>query len=114
MLTQTDVTIWHVGYDKETRMDTVKQVYQGRASCQSDMVVSVEDNMKSAGGGLKSADVIKLRIPTDAELEIKNGDRLVLALSNEDTPPKDAYTILHFADNRKLSRRMWHWKIICT
>ena len=107
MLTQTDITIWHIGYDKATRMDTAKMVFKGRASCQADMVVSLEN-------GLKSADVIKLRIPTGETLEIANGDRLVLELSTASTPPNDAYTILHYADNRKGSRPMWHYKIICS
>lgn len=107
MLTQTDVTIWHYGHDEATRMGTVKMVYQGRASCQADMVASVED-------GLKAADVIKLRIPTEEMLDIKNGDRVVLEKSDAQTPPTDAYTILHFADNRKLSRPMRHWKLICS
>lgn len=107
MLTNTDVTIWHIGYDKQTRMDTAKQVYKGRASCQADIITTVDN-------GLQSADVIKLRIPTTETLEISNGDRIVLELSEESTPPKEAFTILHFSDNRKLSQNMWHYKIICS
>ena len=107
MLTQTDVTIWHMGYDKATRMDTAKVVYKGRASCQADMVVTLND-------GLQHADVVKLRIPTEQTIELKNGDRIVLELSDAEEPPNDAFTILHFADNRKLSRPMWHYKIICS
>ena len=108
MITNGGVTLWHSGgYDKVTRMDkpSVRQFFP-QASIQKDVKVTVND-------GLQSADVLKIRIPGSTGIQIKNGDRLMLGKCMEAEPPNEAYTVVGFADNRKGSPEMHHWKVIC-
>ena len=108
MITNSGVTIWHeVGYDKETRMDAppVRQFFP-TASVQKDIKATVDN-------GLKTADVVKIRIPGDISVLIKNGDRVMLGEHTEPEAPEDAFVVKGFADNRKGSPRVWHWKVIC-
>lgn len=109
MITQGGVTLWHSGgYDADTRMDSpsVRQ-YFPEASIQKDIKTTVTD------GGLKTADVVKIRIPGDGDIQIKNGDRLMVGEHSEAEPPNDAFTVVGFADNRKGSPAVQHWKVIC-
>lgn len=108
MITNGSVTLWHSGgYDPKTRMDlpSVRQ-YFPRASIQKDIKV-VEDS------GLKTADMLRIRIPGGMDIEIKNGDRLMIGEQLDQEPPNHAYTVTGFADNRKGSRAVWHWKLVC-
>lgn len=107
MITNASVTLWHEGVDPKTRMETFTvQKFDG-VSMQKDVITTLTD------GGLKSANMIKLRIPTEEDVLIKDGDKLVLYLSNSSFPPaKDSYTVMTYADNRKGSKEMRHWKVI--
>ena len=108
MITQGGITLWHdAGDDKETRMElpAVRQ-YFPHASIQKD-IKAVVDN------GLKTADVVKIRIPGDMEIQIKNGDRLMLGEHDESEAPQEAFTVVGFADSRKGSPAVRHWKVVC-
>lgn len=106
MITNAGVTIWHRSYDKISRMDVYQKQYFSACSLQKDHVVNLTD------GGLQSADVLKIRIPTDETIFIQNGDKLMIGKSDLTAPPKeDAYTVTGYADNRKGSKQMRHWKV---
>ncbi len=107
MITQGAVTLWH-SFVGENRMPEYRRTVFPEASIQEDVMVQVTE------GGIKGASVVKIRIPTDAALEIKNGDRVFIGISEEVRPPeKGTYAVMGFADNRKGSPRMHHWKVVC-
>lgn len=108
MICNAGVTLWHNGgYDKETRMDLppIRQ-YFPRAAVQKDIKVIADK-------GLQTADMLKIRIPTEAEIKIANGDKLLPGEHTEAEAPGNAFTVTGFADNRKCSANMRHWKVIC-
>lgn len=107
MITNGSITLWHEGVDPKTRMETFTvRKFEG-VSMQKDVITNLTD------GGLKSANVIKIRIPTEEDILIKDGDKLVTYLSDSSLPPaKDCFTVMTYADNRKGSKKMWHWKVI--
>lgn len=108
MIYNTGVTLWHSeGYDKKTRMDLppIRQ-YFPNASVQKDIKVIADD-------GLKTADMLKIRIPTNAEIKIENGDKLLTGEHAMREPPDNAFTVTGYADNRKGSPQMHHWKVVC-
>lgn len=110
MITNGGVTLWHMGgYDKVTRMDKpfVRQYFPA-ASIQKDIKVTINNDE-----GFQSADVLQIRIPGAAEIAVKNGDRLLPGKHMESEPPQEAFFVKGFADNRKGSVQMWHWKVIC-
>lgn len=107
MITNGEITIWSDVYNPEKRMNTWKRVYSGPVSMQWDTNVTVVNN------GIESADVIKIRIPTDDFIDIKNGSKVAAPKADEITPPPDAKIVIGFADNRKGSHKMHHWKVVC-
>lgn len=107
MITQRGITIWHKGYDAGSRMNSWEPVYYPFCSLQEDVKVTVTD------GGLKSANVIKIRIPTAEEIAIANGDKVITGKYLVSAPPDTAYSVIGFADNRKGSVNTWHWKVVC-
>lgn len=132
MLTCGGITLYHMGYDKRTRMETYQRRYFAQASIQEDIAANV------GSGGLQAANVVKVRIPVpaadgpfdgsqalagslasaenqalaDGFIAVKEGDRAVLGRCDLPEPPEGAYTVLHTADNRKGSRGMWHYKLV--
>ena len=106
MIAQGAVTLWHM-YVGEKRMPAYRRTVFPEASIQADVKAEVTE------GGLKTADIIKLRIPTTESIDIQNGDAVFLGESEADRPPdKGVYTVVGFADNRKGSLGMHHWKVI--
>lgn len=106
MITNADITIFHKGYDPATRLNTWGSKYFANVSMQNDTKVNV------LGDGLKSANIVKVRIPTTENIDIANGDKVVLG--NASVLSEKAYTVIGFADNRKGSPNMHHWKVICS
>lgn len=107
MITNESMTLWHEEVSPETRMNTYSVQNFPKIAVQHDNMTQLTD------GGIKSANVLKIRIPTDEEIKIKNGDKLVIGLSEEAKPPaKGSYTVMGFSDNRKGSKAMHHWKVI--
>lgn len=106
MLTNGAITIYHAQDDKETRMDTYVREYFPEVSVQKDIQAVVLES------GLRADDVIRVRIPTSDALQLSNGDRVVLGACDRDLPPENAHTVIGFADNRKGSRDVWHWKLV--
>jgi hypothetical protein len=107
MLTDRDgFTLFHRGYDPATRMERYTASYFERAS------VQMQNQAMVTNGGLKAANVIRVRIPTEEALTIANGDKAVIGKCEADVPPAGAYTVLGFADNRRGSLAVRHWKVI--
>lgn len=108
MITQTSMTLFHEGIDPMTRMETHKKQFFPNVSMQKDIVSTITD------GGLKSANVIKIRVPVGFSIDIKNGDKVVIGECSDTTPPAEkSHTVIGYADNRKGSSKMWHWKVVC-
>ena len=108
MITQTSMTLFHEGFDTSTRMEMHKKQFFPNVSMQKDIVSNITD------GGLKSANVIKIRIPISITVDIANGDKVVLGECDDTTPPAEkSHTVIGYADNRKGSPKMWHWKVVC-
>lgn len=107
MITNGAVTLWH-SFVGENRMPAYKRTIFPEASIQEDVIA------QSTEGGIKGANVVKIRIPTTESIEIQNGDRVFIGVSEAERPPQSgAYTVMGFADNRKGSLRMHHWKVVC-
>ena len=107
MITNESITLWHATVDPKTRMHTYTIQRFSKISLQKDVMTNLAD------GGLKSANVLKIRIPTEKSIAISNGDKLIVGLSNEASPPaKNSYTVMGFADNRKGNKNIRHWKVI--
>lgn len=107
MITNTAVTIYHETYDKARRMDAYEVMYYPAASLQEDVKITVLQD------GPRTDNLVKIRIPTTDNIKIKNGDRVVCGRCTAAEPPDDAYTVVGFADNRKGSKPMQHWKVVC-
>ena len=103
MITQTDITVFVKKYNAEKRMNETTAVYIKNASWY--------EKFQSAltGGGFRSDNIVKIRIPTEDDLKIEKGDRVTKGKLSE--CPKDALTILSVGDNRKGSKNMWHWAV---
>lgn len=106
MITDAAITIWHKSYNAVTRLWDWEP-YFFEASVQIDNKSTVLDS------GLKAENVVLLRIPTADDICLANGDRVLIGKSNSVKPPDDAYTVIGFADNRKGSQNVRHWKVIC-
>lgn len=63
MITNADITLYNHYYDKSTRLDKWKKTVIRGVHFYVDHKVSVGDN------GLNSADVYKIRIPVDADMQ---------------------------------------------
>ena len=63
MITNADITLYNHYYDKNTRLDKWKKTVIRGVHFYVDHKVSVGDN------GLNSADVYKIRIPVDADMQ---------------------------------------------
>lgn len=107
MITQTSMTLFHEIWDEDADMEDYTKQYFQEVSLQKDIIVSMTNN------GLNHANTLKIRIPTCDNIEIKSGDKVVFGEYEQKIPPKGAHTVVQFADNRKGSPKMWHWKVVC-
>ena len=108
MITYGAVTVYHQAYDPHGRMDCWSHASYPAVAIQRDTQVAVQQ------GRMESADAVRIRIPATGRLEIVPGDKVTTGLTEADAPPPDALTVTGVSDNRKGSRRMWHWKVNCT
>lgn len=67
---------------------------------------------QGAGPGLDPADEVAVRIPTAKDVALRCGDLLVKGQWTEEEPPKGAFTVKAYSDNRYGLRSTWHWKIV--
>lgn len=104
MITQTDITIFKQVYNKEKRMNETVPMYVPEASWYEKFQSALTD------GGFRSDNIVKIRIPTTFDLDIKKGNRVVKGAAS--ACPDDALTILSVSDNRRGIRDMWHWAVI--
>lgn len=106
MITNAAVTLWHKSVDKASRMDVYQRTVFPAVSLQPDLITVLTE------GGVKSANVLKIRIPTREEITVSNGDRLMIGVREETSPPAEADTVMAWADNRKGTKAMWHYKVV--
>ena len=102
------VTIYHKGYDADTRMETwSRNAYE--ATVYSDNKINVES------GGVSSADIQKIRIFTRGAVTVADDDRVVLGTCTEEAPPGNSKKVTSWSDNRnpRLTKKTWHWRITC-
>lgn len=108
MITYGAVTVYHQGYDPHSRMERWSHASYPTVAIQRDTQVAVQQ------GRMESADAVRIRIPATERLEIAPGDKVTVGLAEAEAPPSGALTVTGVSDNRKGSRHMWHWKVICT
>lgn len=84
MITNADITVYNCHYNKDTRLDDWHRTVIRGVHFYVDNKVSVGD------GGVNSADVYKIRIPTDAEFDSEYIDPEEYAALND---PKGYWTI---------------------
>lgn len=97
------VTLYH--YDENT--EVYLQAYFESVSVFLDNKVITNDR------GLTADDVLKIRIYTDEAIAIDKDDRLVLGRAETAIPPKTGtYKVIGFSDNRRGSKKMWHWRVL--
>lgn len=102
------ITVYHKGYDPKTRMETWdRSTYE--ATVYSDTKINVDK------GGVVSADVHKIRIFTTGVVTVAADDRIVLGVSDQQSPPGGSKKVISWSDNRnaRLTKRTWHWRITC-
>lgn len=102
MITNAEITLYHYDEDEET---WTKNSYCP-VHVYTDNLVSVDDT------GLSSADVVKIRIPTQQEVPIHNGDRVVRGVSTAASPDRDhGFTVISWSDNRRGTAP--HYRVTC-
>lgn len=107
MLTNADITLYHKGYNPQTRMEDWTREYYPAANVQRDIMTAITDN------GVQYANAIKIRIPTDETIVIANEDKVIVGYCSDTSPPKEAHTVVGYADNRRGGAYMRHWKVVC-
>ena len=103
------ITIYHKGYDPQTRADTwTRHTYTGET-------VYINSKVSVDSSGLSRANVYKIRIFTDDAVIVATGDKVVSGECRDARPPKDCWTVIGYSDNRKpqLPQNVWHWRVDC-
>lgn len=102
------ITLYHQSVNKATRLKEWAPKYYPNVSIKEDVISTVTD------GGLKSANIVKIRIMTEKVVQVAKGDKVALGSSSSTTPPDGAYSVIAFSNNRRGSKNRWHWKVICS
>ena len=112
MITNADITIYHETYNPETRLKEWEAAQYPGVNWYGKQAVSVGDT------GLNTADSYIVRIPTEDNITVKNGDIVVKGLvadpitsPSQLTKKYSCFTVTSVGDNRRGSRGMWHWRI---
>lgn len=110
----TPVTLYHMGYSEETRLDTWERVVYPNAHWHCKLAANYMASQ--SGSGLHSASVYTVRIFTQEALAVCTGEFLVRGLCDAETPaqiPPDAQrmTVLAVTDARRGTAGMRHWKL---
>ena len=112
MITNADITIYHETYNKETRLKEWSPTRYAGVNWYGSQAVSVGDT------GLNTADSYIVRIPTDQQIAVSNGDIVVKGLVTDSiTGPSQltgkylCFTVTAVRDNRRGSSMMRHWRI---
>ena len=103
------ITLYHASVDEESRTETYQKTYFPKASVYQQVSM---DTRRSKNGPWPEWETV-IRIPTEEKIDIALGDRLVLGCSSEESPPEKSMQVCGFADNRRGSRNVWHWKVVC-
>ena len=78
-----------------------------------DVAASFEDSVK-VGKGMEYRDGVIIRVFTDADIDVKPGDKICLWDCATERPPEDIHTVISVRDNRRAvipSSR--HFRISC-
>lgn len=112
MITNTDITIYHETYNKETRLKEWEPKQYSGVNWYGKQAVSVGDT------GLNTADSYIVRIPTGDSVTAKNGDLVVKGLvADQITGPSqligkyECFVVTAVRDNRRGTPMMRHWRI---
>ncbi|MBQ3226052.1 MAG: hypothetical protein IJB48_03230 [Clostridia bacterium] len=109
MITNGDITVYHAEIDAETRKEVFKRQIIKNVSIYK---TYEEERRHSQDGPWRSRECI-IRVPQSEALVLAIGDRVVFGLTDEPVPSVDSLIVNGFSDNRRGSKRMWHYKIIC-
>lgn len=97
------VTIYH--YDAES--GNYKREQYTRASIYHGTRTAPQE------GGFVSAGYCRIRIPTSESIEISTDDYVFLGLTDEPIDKGRCMKVSAFADSRRGSKNMHHWRIEC-
>ena len=64
------------------------------------------------GGGRADSSAIKIRIPTNSDYKIKIGDRVVVGICAQTSPPRDTYYRIMKIFDRRVGKNP-HWRLEC-
>lgn len=109
MITNGDITLYHAEIDAVTR----KEVFHRQALKNVSVYKTCEEERRHSQDGPWRSRTCIIRVPMSDSLLLSIGDRVVLGLTDESVPPVDSLIVSGFSDNRRGSRTMWHYKIIC-
>ena len=99
------ITLWHREWDPDAGVDDWTPTTQ-----YGHWYLHTLTNVQN--GGLAYAREAKIRIPTDADLSVKEGDIMARGEHRGETPPKTGtLTVIGYSDNRK--GRSPHWLVMC-
>lgn len=106
MITNADITLYHKGYDPQTRLDTWAHTQYPKVNWHGHQAATVSDK------GLSTADAYTVRIPTAQAVLIAIGDIVTRGLLCEADPKRakgPSFVVTSVADNRRGT--LCHWKI---
>lgn len=109
MIASCGVTLYHVCVDKESRTECYQKKYFPKALIYQQVCM---DSKRSKNGPWTEWETI-IRIPMSDEIEVAVSDRIVLGSGSETVPPETSMQVCGFADNRRGSRCVQHWKVVC-
>lgn len=109
MITNSGITLYHAETDGETRQEVFRRSFF--PGCCVYQAVSVEKRHSRSGPWMERDTVI--RIPTGDEIALAVGDRVVLGECAAAEPPAESRQVCGFADNRRGSGAVRHWRVVC-
>ena len=104
MITNQSVTIYH--YDDTEQK--YRRYYFENANVHYDRSIRIDK-------GTTAVAELKIRIPTEEDIKVFTGDKLIIGCCPSLKPPKgnESHIVTHVIDNRRGSRNMRHWRLIC-
>ena len=109
MIVTCGVTLYHACVDQESRMERYEKTYFPKASVYQQVSMK---HRRNKNGPWAQWDTV-IRIPVCEEIALAVGDRLIFGSSAGDIPPEKSLQVCEFADNRRGSKKVQHWKVVC-
>lgn len=102
MLTNADITLYHLAEDEESYTRTV---YEGVSLHRSTKAVATHNGVLYEG-------LYRIRIPTSDAVPVAVGDYVLIGISTANTPDKSkCHSVVGLSDNRRGTEP--HWKVEC-